>query len=150
MSLLPFTLTQCSWPSPVVRDGNEWVSEPEWGAQVMPSLPQPNVQRVQGEPCWLIDWCAFFGAGLRRHDARVAGQMRGFHVVFHLHLHAAGMLTFWADDGCIIRRNGVIVHTDRSTHPLARQALAVRAGDLLEVAHWQNSGEWQWGASANS
>jgi hypothetical protein len=115
----------------------------------MPRLPQPNIQRVHGEACWLIDWCTFFGAGLRRHEGFLAGEMRGFHVVFHLHVHAAGVLTFWADDGCIVRRNGIIVHSDRSTHPLARQTLAVRAGDLLEVAHWQNSGEWQWGAWLN-
>jgi hypothetical protein len=104
---------------------------------------------VHGEPCWLIDWCAFFAAGVRRYDGRVAGEMRGFHVVFHLHVHAAGVLTFWADDGCIIRRNGTIVHSDRSTHPLARQTLTVETDDLLEVAHWQNSGEWQWGARLN-
>src|SRR5262249_1092320 len=110
------------------------------------SLPQPNFRRVHGKPSWLIDWCAFFGAGLRRHGGPLAGEMRGFHVVFHLQVHASGVLTFWADDGCIIRRNVTIGHSDRSTHPLAGQTLPVRAGDLLEVAHWQNSGEWQWGA----
>jgi hypothetical protein len=146
MAILPFTLTQCSWPRPVLRHGNEWVSEPEWDALVMPTLPQPNFQRVDGKPCWLIDWSAFFCAGLRRHDGPFAGEMRGFHVVFHLQVNASGLLTFWADDGCIIRRDGTIVHSDRSTHPLADETLAVEAGDLLEVAHWQNSGEWQWGA----
>jgi hypothetical protein len=73
--------------------------------------------------------------------------MRGFHVVFHLRIHTGGKLTFWDDDGCIIRRGGTVVHADRTTHPLTSSSIDVAAGDLLEVAHWQNSGDWQWGAA---
>jgi hypothetical protein len=142
----PFTITHCSWPRPVVQEADHWVSEPEWDSPLLPALPILSFRRVAGEPCWLINWCALFGAGLRRHDGHVPGEMRGFHVVFHLKVHVSGILVFWSDDGCIIRRQGTVVHADRATHPPTRDSLTVQAGDLLEIAQWQNYGDWQWGA----
>jgi hypothetical protein len=141
-----FTLTQCSWPRPLVQEGDRWVSDPEWNSPSLPFLPELSLHRVQGEPCWLIDWCAVFSGGLLRHTGRVPGEMRGFHVVFHIRLHASGVLVIWSDDGCIIRRQGTVIHIDRATHPLTRSSISVQAGDLLEVAQWQNYGNWQWAA----
>ena len=37
--------TARAWLQPIVRDGNQWVLEPEWDAPVMRSLPQPNLQQ---------------------------------------------------------------------------------------------------------
>lgn len=142
----PFTVTQCSWPRRVVQEADRWVSEPDWDAPLLPVPPQLSLHRVEGEPCWFINWCALFGAGLRRHDGQAPGEMRSFHVVFHLQVHVSGVLAFWSDDGCIIRRRGTVVHADRATHPLMRESVIVDAGDILEVAQWQNYGEWQWGA----
>lgn len=65
-------------------------------------------------------------------------------------MRGTGHLAFVADDGCVIRRNGTIVHDDRSVHSLTRHTLWVEDGDLLEVAHWQHRGEWQWGAFLES
>jgi hypothetical protein len=53
---------------------------------------------------------------------------------------------FWDDDSSIIRRNGAVIHHDLSAHMLTRHQIAVRAGDLLEVAQWQAYGGWLWGA----
>ncbi len=147
MADMPFTIAQCSWPRPVVGDGDRWVSEPEWDAPPLSALPQPQLTHIQGQQCWLIDWCALFGAGLRRLNGQSSpGEMRGFHVVFRLEIHTGGTLEFWDDDGSIIRRDGVILHEDRSVHPLIRSSIDVQAGDVLEVAQWQNYGDWQWAA----
>jgi hypothetical protein len=70
--------------------------------------------------------------------------MKKFHVVFRLRVEASGTLVFWDDDGCIIRRDGEVVHEDRQVHALERHELAVRAGDLLEIAKWQYHGDWIW------
>ncbi len=35
---LPFVITYCSWPRPVVQGDNAWLSEPEWDA------PYPHAQ----------------------------------------------------------------------------------------------------------
>jgi hypothetical protein len=147
MSTMPFTITRCSWPRPVVVAGDRWASQPEWDAPALPDLPQPQPATVHGESCWLIDWCRLFGGGLGRLNGQPSpGEMRGFHVVFRLTIHVAGALIFWDDDGSIIRRDGAILHEDRGVHPLARSVLEVQAGDVLEVAHWQRYGDWQWAA----
>ncbi len=147
MSAMPFTITHCSWPRPVVVEDARWASEPDWDAPPLPTAPQPEPAYVHGEACWLIDWCRLFAAGLGRQNGQPSpGEMRGFHVVFRLEVHVGGELIFWDDDGSIIRRDGVVVHEDRTMHPLARSSLVVRAGDVLEVAHWQRAGDWQWAA----
>jgi hypothetical protein len=72
--------------------------------------------------------------------------MRGFHVIFELLVAIDGELVFWDDDGSIIRRDGRVVHADRSAHPLQCHSLHVQAGDRLQVAQWQKRGGWLWGA----
>ena len=72
--------------------------------------------------------------------------MRGFHVLFHLRAKGSGKLVFWADDGCVISRNGEVVHTDRGAHPPTRGEIDVKSGDWLQVAQWQSDREWLWGA----
>jgi hypothetical protein len=97
--------------------------------------PQAAWRPLHDDLGWTIDWCEFFG-----------GEMRGFHVVFELRITASGTLVFWADDGCVIRRNGQVVHCDRGAHMLERSTIEASAGDRLEVAQWQATGEWLWGA----
>jgi hypothetical protein len=72
--------------------------------------------------------------------------MRGFHLVFRIRINGSGTLVFWDDDGSIIRRGARVLHDDRSAHAPARGELTVRAGDRLEVAQWQRTGGWTWGA----
>ena len=132
---VPFDVIQCSWPQPVREWGGRWASAPDWDAPPMPLQPQPRWQPLHDELCWTIDWGELFG-----------GEMRGFHVVFQLRVTASGTLVFWADDGCVIRRNGQIVHCDRGAHMPARSSIEVRVGDRLEVAQWQATGAWLWGA----
>jgi hypothetical protein len=110
----------------------------------MPFLPTPHWVMHDNIPCWMLDWREFFRSGLL--DARLGGQMRGFQVRFNIRVRASGVLVFWDDDGCIIRRNGMIVHQDREAHPLHRSELSVEAGEVLEVAQWQWVGDWLWGA----
>jgi hypothetical protein len=143
---MPFDVISCSWPRPVEQADGRWTSEPEWDAPVMPSVPQPRWERVQNEWCWMINWRDLFKSGLKAWDARLGGEMRGFQIVFRLRIHKSGRLIFWADDGCIIRCNGAIIHCDRSAHSLARSEIEVTAGDLLEVAQWQFGWDWLWGA----
>jgi hypothetical protein len=57
-----------------------------------------------------------------------------------------GKLTFWADDGCTIRLDGLILHQDVRAHPATRCEIDVRRGDVLQIAQWQKDGEWVWGA----
>ncbi len=143
---MPFDIISCSWPRPVESADGRWTSEPEWDAPLMPIIPQPRWERIQGEWCWMINWRELFKRGLKSWDSRVGGEMRGFQVVFRLRISKSGQLIFWDDDGCIIRRNGTIIHNDRSAHPLARSEIEVSAGDLLEVAQWQFGWDWLWGA----
>ena len=140
----PLDLLRCSWPRPVAQTDGRWVSEPEWDAPAMPHLPQLQRATIDGMPCWLIDWCVQFDGGVRRYNGNTPGEMRGFHVVFSVRVHTSGTLIFWADDGCIIRRDGLILHDDRTTHPMTRGEVTVTTGDVLEIAHWQNYGAWQW------
>ncbi|MEW6735050.1 MAG: hypothetical protein AB1489_27415 [Acidobacteriota bacterium] len=142
----PFDIISCSWPRPVKQLDGQWISEPEWNAPLMSSLPQPSWQSIQDEACWIIDWCDFFSGGLRSQGASLAGEMRGFHVVFKLRINGSGTLVFWDDDGCVIRHNGNIIHTDPSAHTLKRNEISVQMGDHLEIAQWQHYGGWVWGA----
>ncbi len=143
----PFEITSCSWPRPITQEGDLWISEPEWDAPPMPIPPQPQWVTVDGDVRWLIDWCKVFAGGLKHWGGRQAsGEMRGFHIILRIRVSTGGMLIFWDDDGSIIRRNGEIVHTDRTTHPPLRHEIAVSAGDHLEIAQWQNYGGWTWGA----
>jgi len=140
--LPPFEILSCSWPRAVRQAARRWESDPDWNAPVAPWRPQPCWRVVEGEPCWLIDWCDFFKMGV----SGIGGEMRGFHVVFRARVLRSGRLVFWDDDGSIVRRGGVVIHEDRSAHVLRRSEIAVDAGDVLEIAHWQLDGEWLWGA----
>jgi hypothetical protein len=142
----PFDIVRCSWPRPVEVRRGRWASKPNWGARQFPSLPEPRWEKVCGEQCWAIDWREVFAGGLKFWSPRATGQMRGFHVVFEVRVNATGKLAVWADDGCIIRRGGKVIHSDREAHAAARSEVEVSAGDRLEVAQWQYNGEWVWGA----
>jgi hypothetical protein len=113
----------------------------------MPFLPQPRWELLGGDPCYLIDWREFFRTGLKPFDIRQSGEMRRFHVVFQIRSTATGKLTFFDDDGSTIRRDGAIVHRDRTAHGMRRNELDVSAGELLEIAQWQLDGGWAWGAA---
>jgi hypothetical protein len=112
----------------------------------MPFTPIPRWCVQDGQPCWMIDWREFFRTGVI--DQGLGGQMRLFHVVFTIRILHSGTLTFWDDDGSIIRRHGLLLHEDRSAHVLKRHELAVTAGNILEIAQWQLLGGWLWGAGA--
>lgn len=142
----PFELLSCSWPRPVEHAGGRWTSAPEWGAPPMPFAPPLRWESVRGELCWGVDWREWMRSGLRVGDPALSGEMRGFHLVFRVRVARAGALAFWADDGCVIRRAGAVVHHDPEAHALTRHTLAVAAGDVLEVAQWQHTGDWRWSA----
>jgi hypothetical protein len=72
--------------------------------------------------------------------------MSGFHVVFRVRVNGTGKLAFWADDGCIITRNGSVVHDDKWAHGPLRGEIEVGIGDILQIAQWQKDGEWVWAA----
>ena len=147
MPVPPFEIIRCSWPRPVVQAGDEWISEPEWDAPLLPRLPRPGWTDMNGDLCWSFDWCQVFDGGLHyTGPPRSGGEMRGFHVVFQIRINESGRLIFWDDDGSIIRRNGEVIHADRTTHPLQRSEIDVNAGDCLEIAQWQHYGGWLWGA----
>ena len=154
----PFDLVGCSWPRPVERAGGRWTSPPDWDAPPMPApyWPQPRWAVVADELCWAvvadelcwaIDWRDLFRRGVPgKAGSEFCGEMRGFHVVFRLRVNGGGALTFWDEDGCLVRRGGRVVHADPVAHELTRHAVDVRAGDLLEVAQWHEQGGWVWGA----
>lgn len=142
----PFDVIDCSWPRPVECSAGWWASEPHWDAPLSMMTPQPNWQMLQGHLCWSIDWRAFFRAGIVPWERDFGGEMRGFHVVFRIRVNHAGKLAFWADDGCMIRRNGEILNEDRSAHTPLRREVDVECGDVLQIAQWQKDGEWVWGA----
>ena len=146
MLITPFEIISCSWPRSVQETDGRWTSDPEWGAPAMPYRPQAYWEMVNNEPCWMIDWREFFKNGLRLKYPALSGEMKCFHVVFNLHVNCDDTLVFWDDDGSIIRRNGEVVHDDRSAHNLQHHQIRVSAGDILEVAQWQLNGEWRWGA----
>src|SRR5260221_2246700 len=128
----PFDLLRCSWPRPVVQKDGCWTSEPEWNGPAMPWPPDWRVEVIDDHACWMIDWREFFKRGVKWWVPNMGGEMRGFHVVFHLRLRQTGKLVFWDDDGCVIRRSGTVVHRDPSAHSLARHEIDVLAGDVLE------------------
>ncbi len=141
---VPFEILRCAWPLPVVEQEGRWVSEPEWSAPSMPAVPVPHWELIDGEPCWTVDWREFFRIGVRHPPNAVCGDMCGFHVVFQIRTRQSGTLVIWADDGCVIRRNGETLHTDRDAHPLVKTELTTTAGDVLDVAQWQRHNDWMW------
>lgn len=119
---------------------------PEWDAPAMPHPPPFAERMLDGTTTSSIDWRVFFGRHLSVHEWGHPGEMKEFHVVFRLRVEQSGTLIFYDDDGCIVRRNGDVVHEDREVHPVQRHELAVRAGDILDVAQWQFHGDWVWAA----
>lgn len=146
----PFEVIECSWPRPVEHEGGRWVSEPEWEAAAMPFRPEPRLLPVGNEVCWLIDWRAFLARGRPPLGNGYNGAFHGYHIVLRLRLRGSGRLAMFADDGCVVRRNGEVVHDDRGVHGLTRHEIEVVDGDRLEVAQWQADGEWRWGAFLES
>jgi hypothetical protein len=116
----------------------------------MASVPVCHTWTVDGQPTLAIDWRKFFAEGVASPEWHLAGEMKEFHLVFRIRAERSGTLVFHDDDGCIIRRNGVIVHEDREVHPMQRHELAVRAGDTLEIAQWQFHGDWIWAGRIDS
>jgi hypothetical protein len=144
---IPFEIVGSSWPRPVEQAEGAWVSQPEWDMPFMPTRPLPYWKMIGSEPYWTIDWREFFKTGARAYHESLGGEMRGFHVVFELRVEEGGKLVFWADDGCVISRNGGVVHhSDRGAHGPTHGEIDVVRGDLLQVAQWQSGGEWLWGA----
>jgi hypothetical protein len=143
----PFQIVQCSWPRPITEANRCWTSEPDWDAPPMPFLPQPRWELLWGEACYTVDWREFFRTGLKPFDIRQSGEMRRFHMIFHIRPAATGKLVFYDDDGSIIRRNGSVIHCDRTAHGVKRSEIDVTAGELLEIAQWQLDGSWTWGAA---
>jgi hypothetical protein len=119
----------------------------------MPYRPQVHWEEIDEERWWLLDWhdqfCRSLPQGPFEPKWRVAGQMRGFHIVFHLRIQANGELAIRTDDDCIIRRDGQVIYSESDSHELHRHVIDVRAGDLLEIAQWNRDGEWRWGARWN-
>lgn len=109
-----------------------------------PATPHP--QFMGDELCWTVDWCVYFECRQVLWDRRALGDLPGFHVVFTIEIVETGRLRFWCDDGCIIRRSGRILHEDRRAHMVEPSELPVEAGDILEIAQWQLTGGWIWGA----
>src|SRR5437588_10059088 len=142
----PFDIISCSWPRPIEQRDNQWTSEPEWDAPLMPVLLQPHLELLNDELCWMINWRDVFRQGLKIGNPSMGGEMRDFHIVLHLRIKESGTLVFWDDDGSIIRKNGAIIHSDRNAHSLTRHEIEVEEGDLLDVAQWQFGWDWLWGA----
>lgn len=142
----PFELLSCTWPRPVAESDGRWASEPEWGAPLMPSRPEPRWRSVGGELCWTVDWREWFKRGLGLDCSSLGGQMRGFHVVFRLRVRAGGRLVFFDDDGSVVRRGGLVLHRASGARDDSRREIEVAAGDELEVAQWQRGGSWTWAA----
>jgi hypothetical protein len=110
----------------------------------MAAAPSIVTKAIKGEEAWTIDWREHFRKDLSLGDPTCSGQMRGFHIVFTLRMNRSGRLQFWEDDGSIIRRNERVVHEDRTSHELLGHEIEVRAGDRLQIAQWQQDGDWIW------
>lgn len=145
---MSFRILSCSWPRPVECDDARWLwtSPVDWSAPPMPVLPSFARAELEGAAVAQIDWRAFFRRAIRNEVSGASGEMKRFHVVFRLRCERSGTLVFFDDDGCVIRRDGEIVHEDRRAHAPQRHQLEVRAGDELEIAQWQFYGEWSWAA----
>jgi hypothetical protein len=111
----------------------------------MPYLPRWRMQTFEQEGYYAIDWRETFASDLIPPGMPVTGEMRGFHVIFRLRVECSGKIVFIDSDGCVIRRNGTVVHEDRHAHGLVCHELAVSLGDRLEIAQWQHCGAWIWG-----
>jgi hypothetical protein len=142
----PFDIVTCSWPRPAEVVNGRWVFEPEWNGPPMPTRPESYWTTLHSEPYWTINWREFFRTGVKPYHPSLGGEMRGFYVVFDLQVKESGKLVFWADDECAIRRNGQVIYQGRDTHTPTRGEVEVGAGDYLQVAQWQGTGEWLWGA----
>lgn len=143
----PYEVVRCSWPQAVLQEGNRWISDPDWDAPLSPYLPQPRWDMIDDQPCFLIDWRETFRRGVRHPPIADCGDMCGFHVVFEIRIAASGTLSFWEDNGSVIRRNGSVIHCDRTAHAATRSEIAVEAGERLLIAQWQLHNDWLWGAS---
>jgi hypothetical protein len=143
----PYEVVSCSWPLPVSHENGRWTSDPEWDAPASRQLPQPRWEIVEDQPCFLIDWRDTFRRGVRYPSNSVCGEMCGFHVVFEIRVAADGVLSFWDDDGSIIRRNGVTLHCARASRAPSRREISVTHGERLQIAQWQLNGDWHWGAT---
>lgn len=139
-------LLSVSWPRRAEIHNERWVGTPEWDAPIMPSLPPWRLHVFDGVECNALDWTDIFRIDMPMLCDLAVAEMRGFYVVFRLRVRATGHLAFFDTDGCIIRRNGKIVHEDRERHPVRPHEMNVWVGDRLEIAHWQSGGSWIWGA----
>ena len=141
----PFETISCSWPRPVTRENECWVSEPEWQAPPMPVLPHAYLEYLHDEWYWTFHWNDFFRldipANIRRNS-----QMRDFHIIIHIRIKTDGYLIVRDDDGCIIRRGEQILHCNRKSQQASWAKIEVTAGEELEVAQWHHTGLWVWGA----
>jgi hypothetical protein len=146
MSESDFDILSCSWPRPVQVFEAGWASEPDWLAPLMPAQPVFRTQTIDGVQCRAVNWREMFEAGLKFWEPRSSGEMRGFHIVFKIRINKSGTLSFWSDDGCVIRRGLEIIHSDHAAHTLTRSQIQVEAGERLEIAQWQHGGDWIWAA----
>jgi hypothetical protein len=100
----------------------------------MPARPLPYWRIIDDEPCWTIDWREFFMSGFPEFigdGPPPVGDMGGFHVEFHLRIEESGKLVFWADECCVISRNGEVAHSDRGAHGPTRGVIDVLSGNWL-------------------
>lgn len=141
-----FRLLSVSWPRPVQHNSDRWTSTPEWDAPLMSSVPQWQFRSFDAAGYFAIDWRDVFRSDLNWAGQPAAGEMRGFHVIFRLRVELGGKLIFVDADGSIIKRNGELVHEDRESHEPRRHEIDVAPGDRLDIAQWQRSGDWVWGA----
>src|SRR5205823_9976341 len=113
---------------------------------LMPIPSQPRWEIIQEELCWALNWSELFQCELKPWDPIIGGEMRGFHMIFRLHIKASGTFVFWGNAGCLIRRNETIIYASRDTPLLSRGEIEVTSGEHLEIAQWHLRDEWQWGA----
>lgn len=142
----PFTAISCSWPRPVQADGQHWLSDPEWDAPLMPSCPRPHLELLNDAWYWTLNYRAFFRGDLRTEEALKGGEMRGFHIICTIKIHATGILHFVSDDGCIIRYQGQCIYSQRAVQQRIQHKIEVTAGTTLEIALHHTAGEWRWSA----
>ncbi len=140
----PYELVACSWPRPADVRGTEWKSEPEWDAPAMTPHPECSLEWIDGCWRWTLDWNTFLHAGLCE-AIDVERDLIGFHAVWRLRIRRGGVLVVPGAGSCI-RRDGAVVHCQRSLVPHGEVELRVIAGELLEVAQLHGEGRWRWWA----